>query len=183
MAWTNFGFWARSVPHRIRNIPWQSISSEAVGRCFLVAKFACFIHVTNNYVFGVALVHGPSMLPTLNLSGDVLLVDRVSTHLGNVSIGDVVLIQSPEDPKKIVTKRVTGLEGDSVTFLVNPVHGERSMPRTLVVPKDHVWVTGDNPLLSRDSRHFGSVPYALIKGKAFCRVWPPEGFGLLNKGG
>lgn len=134
------------------------------------------------------------MLPTLNLSGDVLLVDRVSTHLGNVSIGDVVLIQSPEDPKKIVTKRVTGLEGDSVTFLVNPAHGERSMPRTLVVsrtaqtvcyfllhsmsynfcglqvPKDHVWVAGDNPLLSRDSRHFGSVPYGLIKGKAFCRV-------------
>ncbi|MQL76984.1 hypothetical protein Taro_009396 [Colocasia esculenta] len=121
------------------------------------------------------------MLPTLNLSGDVLLVDRVSTHLGKVSIGDVVLLQSPENPKKTVTKRVAGLEGDSVTFSVNPIHGERSKSKTLVVPKGHAWVMGDNIYLSRDSRQFGAVPYALIKGKAFCRVWPPEGFGLLKK--
>ncbi|XP_078437299.1 mitochondrial ATP-independent inner membrane protease subunit 1a-like [Wolffia australiana] len=177
MAW----FGARSFPHRIKNIPWKNIFSEAVGRCFLVAKFACFIHVTNNYICGVALVHGPSMLPTLNLSGDVLLVDRLSILLGNVSVGDVVLIQSPEDPLKTVTKRVTGWEGDSVSFSVNPVRGDRSSSKSLVVPKDHVWVTGDNPFLSRDSRHFGPVPYALIKGRAFCRVWPPEGFGLLRK--
>lgn len=181
MAWGNFSLWARSIPNRIKSIPWQSISSEAVGRCFLVVKFACLIHVTNNYVFGVALVHGPSMLPALNSSGDVLLVDKLSTHLGDISFGDVVLLQSPEDPRKIVTKRVTGLEGDSVTFLLSPTHGEKSKSKTLVVPKGHAWVQGDNLYLSRDSRHFGAVPLGLIKGKAFCRVWPPEDFGLLKK--
>uniref|UniRef100_A0A1D1YAU3 Mitochondrial inner membrane protease subunit 1 n=2 Tax=Anthurium amnicola TaxID=1678845 RepID=A0A1D1YAU3_9ARAE len=179
MAWGSFGLWARSVPHRIRSIPWGSMATEAFGRCFLVVKFGCFIHVTNNYIFGVVLVQGPSMLPTINLSGDVLLVERISPHLGKVSVGDVVLVQSPENPLKIVTKRVTGLEGDSVTFLVDPIRGERS--RTVVVPKGHVWVAGDNIYQSRDSRQFGAVPYGLVKGKAFCRVWPPEGFELLKK--
>lgn len=33
--------------------------------------------------------------------------------------GDIVLIRSPEDPRKIVTKRVVGMEGDSVDYSVN----------------------------------------------------------------
>ena len=35
-------------------------------------------------------VYGPSMLPTLNLSGDVLLVEQLSHRLGKVCLGDVV---------------------------------------------------------------------------------------------
>jgi hypothetical protein len=32
------------------------------------------------------------------------------------------------------------------------------------VPEGHVW------LHSTDSRHYGPVPYALLKGRAFCKV-------------
>jgi len=38
------------------------------------------------------------------------------------------------------------------------------------VPKGHVWIQGDNVYASRDSRHFGPVPYGLIRGKVFFRV-------------
>jgi len=38
------------------------------------------------------------------------------------------------------------------------------------VPKGHVWIQGDNIYASRDSRHFGPVPYGLIEGKVFFRV-------------
>lgn len=38
------------------------------------------------------------------------------------------------------------------------------------VPKRHVWIQGDNIYASRDSRHFGPVPYGLIEGKVFFRV-------------
>jgi signal peptidase I len=44
--------------------------------------------------------------------------------------------------------------------------------RTLVVPKGHVWVEGDNPLLSIDSRHYGPVPLELLEGKLIWRLWP-----------
>lgn len=59
---------------------------------------------------------GPSMLPTLNMSGDVLLVERLSTRFGNIKHGDLVIACSTENPKKTICKRVMGLEGDRVDF-------------------------------------------------------------------
>ncbi|CAK9134185.1 unnamed protein product, partial [Ilex paraguariensis] len=60
------------------------------------------------------------MLPTLNLTGDVILTERISTLLGMVGPGDVVLVRSPENPRRTITKRILGMEGDKVTFLVDP---------------------------------------------------------------
>ena len=37
------------------------------------------------------------------------------------------------------------------------------------VPQGHVWLLGDNPSNSRDSRHYGPVPMGLIIGKAVFR--------------
>ncbi|KAI6690256.1 hypothetical protein NL676_027084 [Syzygium grande] len=48
------------------------------------------------------------------------------------------------------------------------------------VPGGHVWIQGDNIYASSDSRQFGPVPYGLVEGKILCRVWPLDGFGLLN---
>lgn len=71
------------------------------------------------------------MLPTLNMSGDVVIAEHVSHRLGKVGPGDLVLVRSPVDPKKIVTKRVLGMEGDKVTYSVDPNFSFRS--RTAVV--------------------------------------------------
>lgn len=61
-------------------------------------------------------VLGPSMLPTLNITGDVLLVDQLSHRLGKVGSGDLVLVRSPLDPRKFITKRIVAMEGDKVSF-------------------------------------------------------------------
>lgn len=71
------------------------------------------------------------MLPAMNMAGDVVAVDRVSARLGRVEPGDVVLLISPENPRKMVTKRVLGMEGDAVTYLVDPGNSETS--KTVVV--------------------------------------------------
>lgn len=71
------------------------------------------------------------MLPTLNFTGDVLLVDKLSPLLGKVGTGDVVLVRSPENPRRSLTKRILGVEGDTVTFLVDPGRSDRS--RSVVV--------------------------------------------------
>lgn len=76
-------------------------------------------------------MYGPSMLPTLNMSGDVLITEHVSSRLGKLGIGDVILVTSPENPRRTVTKRILGMEGDSVTFSLDPYNTYRS--RTLVV--------------------------------------------------
>jgi len=49
---------------------------------------------------------------------------------------------------------------------------EAEAARTLVVPPGHVWVEGDCPALSIDSRHYGPVPVEWIKGKLVARIWP-----------
>jgi inner membrane protease subunit 1 len=40
------------------------------------------------------------------------------------------------------------------------------------VPEGHCWLLGDNLPASRDSRAYGPVPLALVKGKVVARVWP-----------
>ncbi|KAJ4726545.1 mitochondrial inner membrane protease subunit 1 [Melia azedarach] len=156
---------------------WKLIVKEALSQTLTVAKFLCLLHVTDNYLCSPTLVYGPSMLPTLNLTGDVVLSEHVSHRLGRVGPGDIVLVRSPLDPTKFVTKRVGGVEGDRVTFLEPRIS---DTCRTFVVPKGHVWIQGDNIYASNDSRHFGPVPYGLIQGKAFFRVWPPYCFGSLG---
>ncbi|KAA8524062.1 hypothetical protein F0562_010507 [Nyssa sinensis] len=163
----------------LRNMAqWRTIAKEALDRTVIVGKFLCFLHCTNTYICSPTLVYGPSMLPTLNLTGDVLLTEHISARLGKVGVGDIVLVRSPENPRKTVTKRIVGMGGDRITFLVDPKNTDRC--HTVVVPKGHVWIQGDNMYASNDSRHFGPVPYGLIQGKVCFRVWPPDGFGSVE---
>jgi mitochondrial inner membrane protease subunit 1 len=46
------------------------------------------------------------------------------------------------------------------------------MKRTLLVPDGHVWVEADCPALGIDSRHFGPIPVAWLRGKIVAKVWP-----------
>ncbi|XP_007025128.2 PREDICTED: mitochondrial inner membrane protease subunit 1 isoform X1 [Theobroma cacao] len=144
-----------------------------------VVRAFCLLHVTNNYL-GTAVflqTYGPSMLPTLNISGNLLLAERISTLTGKLRPGDVVILRSPESPRKIVCKRLIGMEGDQVTYVVDPMNSDRC--QTVVVPKGHVWVEGDNIYASKDSRNFGAVPYGLLKGRVFWTVLPRKDFGSL----
>ena len=43
---------------------------------------------------------------------------------------------------------------------------------TMKVPPNHVWVEGDNPLESTDSRHYGPLPLSALRGRIVLRLWP-----------
>lgn len=74
---------------------------------------------------------GPSMIPTLHPSGNVLLAERVSRRFQKPSRGDIVVIRSPENPNKTPIKRVIGIEGDCISFVVDPGKSDKS--ETIVV--------------------------------------------------
>lgn len=108
-----------------------------------------------------------SMMPTFNHLGDVVLLERVSAHLKTIQRGDVVVAQSPTQPNQTVCKRIRAVQGDRV---IVPSNNAAVNPRVLVIPPGHVWLEGDNPLNSSDSRHYGPIPSALVKGRVIIKV-------------
>jgi len=125
-------------------------------------KFAAFLHVFHEYIMEVSMCSGPSMLPTLNSSGDVVVMQRFSHRLGNVKKGDVVICKSPTNASQTVCKRVAAVEGEPVpgSFTGAPV------------PQGHIYLLGDNADNSTDSRYYGAVPAALVQGIVFLRIFP-----------
>ena len=69
--------------------------------------------------------YGPSMVPTFNLTGDMFLAERLSIKFGKVGPKDFVLLRSPESPRKVMVKRLLGLESHSVTYVVDPMKSDR----------------------------------------------------------
>ena len=129
----------------------------------------------NAYVFELTMCVGPSMLPTFSTAGDIVVVSHVFRPK-NLKKGDIVIALSPTNAGHTVCKRVTGLPGDNVRGRKLP--GERM--RKLVVPEGRVWLEGDNASNSTDSRTYGPVPAAMVKGKVLFRVWPLTQFGRLD---
>ena len=50
------------------------------------------------------------------------------------------------------------------------------------VPDGHCWLLGDNLPESRDSRVYGPLPLALIKGKVVAKVLPLSDVGWIDNG-
>jgi nickel-type superoxide dismutase maturation protease len=100
-------------------------------------------------------VAGTSMRPTLE-PGDWAFAIRVR----RLRRGDVVVVEHPERPGFELVKRVVHVTGD-----VTPDGFE------LV---DEIWVEGDEPEASSDSRRFGPLPIERVRARVRWVWWPPE---------
>ncbi len=106
------------------------------------------------------------------------------------SRGDVIVFVFPMDKSKDFIKRVIGVEGDRIDIEGDKIYingkrmedpwgyydSQNAWRRSLgpvgpfehvVVPKDHLFVLGDNRDNSQDSRVWGFVHLNEVKGKAF----------------
>eukprot|EP00941_MAST-03F_sp_MAST-3F-sp1_P003993 g3993.t1 len=130
----------------------------------------------NTYLITIVPTAGPSMEPTLHSIGDVLLVDCFSYLFRYPRYNEVVYSISPRNVDVGIVKRVRGVEGDSVRYKKS--RNGRIMKT--VVKKGQVWLEGDNPGDSRDSREYGAVPVSLVKARVIARIWPPTRWGFLK---
>ena len=87
------------------------------------------------------------MAPALR-HGDQLVV-LFASGSRNVHVGDVVVVRLPDRPLSV--KRVSA------------------------VGKHGVYVEGDNPFGSADSRDLGELPADAVVGKVLFRLWPRPG--------
>jgi signal peptidase I len=67
-------------------------------------------------------------------------------------------------------------------FLAEPPHNKTNGDfEKITVPDHHCFVLGDNRNLSRDSRDFGPIPLAIIKGRADYIYWPAMSWSHFGK--
>lgn len=118
----------------------------------------------------------------------------------DIERGDIIVFRFPPQPEVDYVKRVVGLPGDVVTIVNKQVFiNGKALPEPYVifrdrytygsgtdlpdpyrrrdnfgpyvVPAGSYFAMGDNRDESYDSRYWGSVPRALIKGRPFMIYW------------
>jgi signal peptidase I len=188
-----FATFARTFVVQAFKIPSGSMEQNLlIGDHILVNKF----------------VFGPTLSP----------LERRLLPIRPVRRGDVVVFKFPKDPERDFIKRCVGMPGDTVELIDKRlflnrrlVHDEgytyhtdeRVLPRTPLagefynrdnfgpraIPAGHYFCMGDNRDNSNDSRFWGEVPEANLKGRAFMIYWSfdtgesesPEWPGLSGK--
>ncbi|CAN0515938.1 unnamed protein product [Ectocarpus sp. 12 AP-2014] len=142
-----------------------------------VVQATSILHCINEYAFGITACAGPSMIPTFNQSGDVLFADMFSANTGRLDRGDVVIAIPPQNPRLRVCKRIIGLPGETVIVRSRSWFNDRPE----FVPQGHVWLEGDNLSNSSDSRTYGPIPLAMVRGRVFFKAWPPSEIGRVAR--
>ena len=94
-------------------------------------------------------IAGESMLPALS-PGDYVVVDLRAYRRTRPRPGHVVLARDPRELERTIVKRVARVD----------LHGA-------------LWLLGDNPEASTDSRTFGAVAPEAVIGRVRWRYWPP----------
>ncbi len=111
--------------------------------------------------------------------------------------GEVIVFEfpdkNPNNPRKDFVKRVVGLPGetirmhDGVVFvneveLVEPYLAEKdhSNAAEITLGEGEYYVLGDNRAHSNDSRAWGAVPDANLRGKVWMVYWPAPRIQILN---
>jgi signal peptidase I len=159
----------------------------------LLVSFVLVFGFVRPFVMEAFWIPSGSMIPTLEI-GDRVLVNKFIYRFTDPSRGDIIVFESVDNSNEDLIKRVVGLPGDKIAVRGGKlfVNGEpqkepytnkklpdRSFYAQTTVPKNHVFVMGDNRANSADSRVFGPLPEKNIEGEAFLRFWPPDRIGLL----
>jgi signal peptidase I len=145
-------------------------------------------------------ISGPSMEATM-FQDNRVLVNKLSYRLHDIHRGDVVVFDRVTVDGEVVQhddliKRVIGLSGETISIkncqvfingklLPEPYLNDYDLAQTslddrcrvpvmeeTLIPKDHLFVMGDNRPQSFDSRMFGSIEQNLVVGRAFVIIWP-----------
>src|SRR3954468_9214788 len=144
------------MPHGRSQCAWMTVLG--VNRLMTVLSVLClfvsdttpgrtvhrFEEVPVRFPYGVAVVAGSSMQPHL-YAGDCVVVRRRA----QARTGDVVLVRRPDRPELLIVKRVREVQADG-----------------------RLWLTGDNPSASDDSRLFGAVDPSVVEGRVAWRYRP-----------
>ncbi|HVB09513.1 MAG TPA: signal peptidase I [Bacillota bacterium] len=170
---------------------WGGAIWETVETVVIALALALLIR---GFVIESFVVQGQSMEPTLQ-NGEHLLVNKFIYRLQEPKAGQIIVFRPPLPTTRDFIKRVIALPGQRVsmrdgavyidgvlqpqTYLPPGAAGVANYPPTLV-PAGDLFVLGDNRNNSEDSRYFGFVPIANVRGQAIVVWWPPQVAGSIH---
>ncbi|MBS4192764.1 signal peptidase I [Bacillus sp. FJAT-49705] len=167
---------------------------KSIAFAFIIA-FIC-----KQFLFTTTTVFGESMEPTFQDQDKVVL-----SKTSEIQRFDMIVFDAPDVEGEHYIKRVIGLPGDHIEMKddVLYINGEAIEEPYLIenkkdnpfnnltedfsleektgkskIPKDMLFVMGDNRLVSKDSRFFGLVPYDSVIGEVKFRYYPLEEIGI-----
>lgn len=173
----------------------KNIALKIPYKILLICTGMLFFTLIFNLFFSVATIKGESMAPSFSSSDYVVL----NKQYNKIERFDVVAFLSPDEVGQEYIKRVIGLPGDMIEYIDdqlyingNPVketyldrekkklgEGEiftndfslEDLTGVKEVPKDKLFVLGDNRLYSRDSRNFGFIDVNAVRGNVQWKIW------------
>ena len=161
-----------------------------VGMVILLPVLFLFIALSTGFYRAYRVI-SRSMEPTIKV-GDHVLVSRSKGYMPKR--GDIIAFELPSEPGQIITKRVIGVSGDTVTVkngrvYLNSNEEEPNAFNQLLagfsnyavkLKEDQVFVLGDNRNQSFDSLDFGPLSYEQVYGKIIFRYWPLGRLGVIR---
>lgn len=172
---------------RSRVLKWNNSISE-LNSWIRTLTIAVLLGLLLNLIIKPTLVSGQSMYPTLG-DRDYLMINRLAYYWSEPHYKDIIVFRAniPGEGERFLIKRIIATEGDIIKIkegsvwvngkkLNEPyIHGAFTEGDiTVKVPKDCVFVMGDNRENSLDSRfsEVGFVHEKDIVGKVMFRVFP-----------
>ena len=115
-----------------------------------------------------------SMYPEIK-EGEIGVCRKVASYpeeFKELKVNDIVILSAPEDPKKIICKRIKALEGEEINYSGDSFLSQFGISSFVkdFVPQGHVWLEGDNLNNSLDSRNFGPVPIGLVSSVVKMKI-------------
>lgn len=148
-----------------------------------------FFWGSRNFFLATIQAEEEAMMPTLN-PAERVIIDRSVYRQQEPERGDIISFifsySQISSEKVIYIKRVIATEGETVRITKGKVYVDNKKIREpylndepdfsdfgpLKIPKDYVYIMGDNRANSPDSRHFGPVDKSNVLGKICYVYWP-----------
>ncbi|MDD4571023.1 MAG: signal peptidase I [Clostridia bacterium] len=208
---SNTGFWQNNEPREAKEEslknqkPAPALSTDNskpakkknsfLSYLLCIALAVALALVIRTWGFQVTRVIGESMEPTLQTDNRVI-TSHLAYITGEPQAQDIITFPSPDTADNVpYIKRIIGVAGDHIkineglvyvndTLLKEPylVGMETLGDIDTIVPDGHVFVMGDNRMVSHDSRDssVGFIAADTIMGKAVFRIYPFEQWGKVE---
>jgi len=165
---------------------------EVIKEIIITILMALVIYFLLQFVVQFKPVLGSCMEPTLQTSGQRIIISRVAYWFHDPQRGDIITLHPPVQSSKDFIKRIVGLPGETVEVRQGKVYingiplDEPYVKKSFTysmdpikIPEGHYFVLGDNRDIASDSHVWGTITRSEIVGKAWITYWPPSKWGLI----